>query len=516
MKKFHHVLLSLARRPNTLAMTMVLCVFSTGISAQSVFEGPPADVGSVVQTFEKSVVMIRSVTQDFDYATPWKQEPMSQGVGSGFVIEGNRILTNAHNISNNKYIEIKKQNLPKRYPAIVMYVGHDCDLAILTVLDKEFFADTVALSIGGIPEVNSTVQTYGFPVGGRAVSVTEGVVSRVQAGAYSHTQADSHLVVQTDAAINPGNSGGPVIQAGKVVGVAFQGLRDADNIGYMIPVTIIRHFLEDIEDGTYDGFGSLGFTYFRGMHNPSFAEYLNVPPGRQGIVVMSTMLNSSVEKVFQANDVISRMDEFDIDNDGMINIYGQTLDMGEAIERKQIGREMDVTYYRDGKEMTARVRIALNRPVLDYSRQYDIPPRYCVFAGLTFVPLSRNYLEIWGRNWLTDMPHHLRYLFHNSFYLNKDRQRKEYVVLSEVLPDEANAYCGDFKGMVLESINGQTVHRLEDVPGALAEPQRGYCVIKFINGGTPLILDNEQAVQRHQDILKKYNVPAQANLEENM
>ena len=58
------------------------------------------------QTLEISVVMIRSVHQNIDYTLPWKQMGMNQGVGSGFVIAGNRILTNAHNVSNYKYIEI--------------------------------------------------------------------------------------------------------------------------------------------------------------------------------------------------------------------------------------------------------------------------------------------------------------------------------------------------------------------------------------------------------------------------
>ena len=77
-------------------------------------------------TYSKSVVLIRGVHQDFNHITPWKQTAMSQGLGSGFIIEGNRILTNAHNVANYKYVELKKQNLAKRYPATVSFVGHDC------------------------------------------------------------------------------------------------------------------------------------------------------------------------------------------------------------------------------------------------------------------------------------------------------------------------------------------------------------------------------------------------------
>jgi S1-C subfamily serine protease len=464
-------------------------------------------------TLDKSVVMIQCVSQDFDYVTPWKKMTMSQGLGSGFVIEGNRILTNAHNVSNHRYIEIKKQNLARRYPAAVTFIGHDCDLAVLSVLDETFFDDTVPLEFGGLPRVNSTVRTYGFPVGGSQVSITEGVVSRIQMGTYSHTQADSHLVVQTDAAVNPGNSGGPVLQDGKVVGVAFQGMRDADNIGFLIPTTVIKHFLKDIEDGRYDGFGSLGFASFTGLHNKAYAAWLKVPPGQEGIVVLKTMMHSSVEGKFQKGDVITKIDDYDIDNDGMVRVYGLALHMSEIIEQKQIGESVTLTFYRNGQLMTEKATVALNRPVLDYAKAYDVPPRHVVYAGLTFVPMTRNYLEVWGNNWLSDIPFFLRYLFYDSEQLNTDRQRKEYVVLSEILPDQVNAYCGGFEDHVVESVNGIEIHSLEEMPRALESSKDGFCVIRFMGLERPLVLDAEAAEAAQQTILEKYAVPVAANLE---
>ncbi len=77
--------------------------------------------------------------------------------------------------------------------------------------------------------------TYGFPLGGQDVSSTAGIVSRIESRRYVHSGADSHLVVQTDAAINPGNSGGPVVQDGKVVGVAFQGYPGRRQHGLLHP-----------------------------------------------------------------------------------------------------------------------------------------------------------------------------------------------------------------------------------------------------------------------------------------
>jgi S1-C subfamily serine protease len=464
---------------------------------------------------EKSVIMIRSAGQEFDFVTPWKPKAMSQGVGSGFIIEGNKILTNAHNVSNNKYLELQKENVAKRFPAKVAFIGHDCDLAIVAVDDLSFFDDTAPLELAELPTINTTVSTYGFPMGGRRISVTEGVVSRIQMDVYAHTGADSHLVIQTDAAINPGNSGGPVIQNGKVVGVAFQGLRQAENIGYMIPTTVIRHFLADINDGKYDGFGSLGVMLYQGLHNPSYRDYLKVPAGpfdkaqggQEGIVVIETLMHSSVEPILKPGDVLVQIDQYKIDNDGRVEIYGLKLDLLEAVETKQIGQTAEIAFYRQGELTRATATVALNKPVFEYERQYDIQPRYVCFAGLVFVPATRNYLETWGPEWLKDIPFYLRYLFHNSMQLNTDRERKEYVVLSEIMPDEINAYAGAFKSQVIESINGAKIEGLDDVGKAFGNTSEAFYTIKFMGVERPLIIDTKIAHERQGDILKKYDIP---------
>ena len=497
--------------PLSAAMTQTLALPSALI-AMAVSEPAEEDATEdIIRVYEKSVVMIMAVRQDFDYVTPWKKQSMSRGIGTGFVIDGNRILTNAHNVANARYIEVKKQYLAKRYPAQILYVGHDCDLALITVADPSFFSDTTPLSFGSIPRINSTVQTCGFPMGGQQLSITEGVVSRVETGIYSHTQADSHVIVQTDAAINPGNSGGPVLQNGKVVGVAFQGLMAADNIGYMIPTTVIEHFLIDVKDGTYDGFGSSGVVGFEGLHNPSYKTYLKVPDAKDGVVITEVVRSSTAEGILQKDDVITKIDDFDIDNDGTIQIDGLRLELGEVIDRKQIGETVTVEFYRDGQPQKAELKVALNAPVLTWGRIYDKEPKYQVFAGLTFVTISRNYLESWGQNWLTDIPFTLRYLFMHANNLIDDPNRKEFVVLSEILPDEVNTYVTGFKSQVVETVNGVKINALHDLPSAFEKDIDGYWVVSFMNNDSPMILDAAAARLRQADILSKYQVPAAAN-----
>lgn len=468
-----------------------------------------------LQDPDRSVIMIRSVSQDYDYVTPWKRGTMIQSVGSGLIVSGRKILTNAHNVSNCRYVELAKETYSKRYPARILYVGHDCDLALLTVDDESFFEGTTPLELAGIPNVNSPVLTYGFPVGGDRISVTEGIVSRIEMDSYSHDASSQHLVIQTDAAINPGNSGGPVVQNGKVVGVAFQGIREAENIGYLIPTTIVGHFLTDIEDGKYDGFGSMGIMSYPGLHNTSYKDYLQVPPDEDGVVIIATLMHSSIESVLKAGDVLTRIDDYSIDNDGMVRIYGLRLPLSQVVDSKQIGETTQLTFYRQGKQMTATATIALNKPIFERARMYDRDPEYVCFAGLVFVSASRNFLETWGRQWPRDIPFTLRYLYSHSAQLNTDRQRREYVVLSAIMSDEVNAYAGEFRNQVVESINGVKIHGLDDVFNAFKQTTNRFYEIEFMGNNRLLPIDAELARRRHNLILEKYHVPAEAHLETN-
>jgi hypothetical protein len=340
-------------------------------------------------------------------------------------------------------------------------------------------------------------------------------VSRIEVGNYSHTQADMHLLVQTDAAINPGNSGGPVMQNGKVVGVAFQGLQAADNIGYMIPTTVIQHFLKDIEDKTYDGFPSTAVSIFEGLHNPAYHAYLQLPQDAEGVVVLFIQKNCTAKGILEPGDVLTQIGGFDIDNDGMIKIHGLSLDWSEALEQKQIGESIKIAFYRNGKLQQAEMKAALNLPVLPWSLQFDKQPHYYVYAGLTFTPLSRNYLQTFGKNWITEMPFTLRYLFHNSMQLSTDPNLKEYVVLSEILPDEVNTYCNGFLSQVVERINGVQVYSLKEVMTCLKkDPSGGFYEIKFLGNDVPLIIDAGQAGAKQKAILEKYEIPNESFLQE--
>lgn len=144
-------------------------------------------------------------------------------------------------VADSTFVLVRKHGSPTKYRAQVEAVGHECDLAILIVESDEFWEGMHFLELGDIPFLQQAVAVVGYPQGGDNISVTKGVVSRVEPTQYVHG-ATQLMAIQIDAAINPGNSGGPAIMGNKVAGVAFQNLSGAENIGYVSPSFHILFF----------------------------------------------------------------------------------------------------------------------------------------------------------------------------------------------------------------------------------------------------------------------------------
>src|SRR4029079_8675436 len=120
---------------------------------------------------------------------------------------------------------------------------------LLEVVDPPGFLDDIQpAELGPMPRLRDEVAVVGYPVGGEEISITEGVVSRIEVQRYSHSQRHL-LAVTVDAAINADNSVGQECGDAKVVSIEFQSLTGVNNIGEMVPPPIIRAFLAGVEKG---------------------------------------------------------------------------------------------------------------------------------------------------------------------------------------------------------------------------------------------------------------------------
>lgn len=455
---------------------------------------------------EQSVVQITNYTQQPDWGEPWRFSPASGGMGSGFVIEGQRIMTNAHVVSWSKQLVVYRFQDPKPYRAEVEYIGHDCDLAVLRVKDPEFFEATPALEIGELPMVRSMVTTYGYPAGGRQISYTSGVVSRIEIQRYVQPNNRNLLAVQTDAAINPGNSGGPVIQDGKVVGVSFQGKPGLENAGFFIPPNIIRHFLEDIEDGSYEGFPAAGLGIAK-LTNPAYRAALGLPQSNLGARIDALFYPfPETHALMQEDDVLLEVAGHEVGSDGTVIYQGNRVHCAVLFSEVQHAASVPLKIWRDGEALEIELPVSVDREDRITGNQYE-PPPYVIVGGLVFTELSSNYLGSLGRNWRDQVgPETLYQLFYRN-RLSEEAAKAKPIVLSKILKHPSNIDFAVQPQAILTDLNGREISSMQDLQAAVEGTEEAFFRFRFLSGEEEA-LDRAAAEAAAQQLLQQYNIPA--------
>jgi S1-C subfamily serine protease len=466
---------------------------------------PPKPNGPV----QKSLVRITATSVEPDYRAPWNAGALQRGVGAGFVISGNRIMTNAHVVANSRYLTVERDGDPNKYPATVQFIANDCDLALITVPAPDFFKNMVPLKFGGIPALESTVSAYGYPIGGERMSVTTGIVSRIDFQLYTHSSVDQHLTIQISAQINPGNSGGPVMQDAKVVGVAFQGYSGdvAQGVAYMIPTPVINRFLKDISNGHYDEYPDLAITYAK-LQNPAQRRFLGLNDDDRGVLVSSVIAAGPSDGVLRPGDVLLAIDGHPIASDASVELEGERAQFEEVVERKFKGDSVKFDMLRDKQPMTVTINLYKPWPYSVLGHSYDVRPRYVLYGGLLFQPLNLDMLEAYRATDLR-LRHFFEYFVQEQIYL----QHPDVIVLSNILPDPINTYLAPYRGAIVDEVNGKKIRTLDELATIFAQgPER--LVIRMIGDGPPLVLDRNKVESARERIKARYNVAKEQNLEE--
>lgn len=470
----------------------------------------PRGVSSAEQEIEAAIIFIEVTTQRGDWFTPWQRANITRASGSGFIIGPGQVMTNAHIVSDAKQIIVRRNGDSTPYFATVEYVAHDSDLALLRVENEDFINGAKPLSLGGLPSLQTRVRTYGFPAGGEKISRTEGVVSRIQFITYLHSGADAHLGIQTDSAINPGNSGGPVLQEGKVVGVAFQTNTSLNDVGFFIPTTVMKRFLRDIQDSRYDGYGEMGIVTSN-LVNRSYREFLGLPKHLGGVVVDRIMPAASAEGFLLPGDVIVSIDEKPVGMDGTINYHGHSLNFEQLAEEKQINDFVRFTVWREGAVREVRFPLRNFQDGARVRSKFDVLPEYVIYAGLVFMKLDQEYLKTFGNFWRNAN----KKLIYDHFYRSIEDPAsagRETVVLTRILPHEVNSAYRGRSNSIVAKINGMEIQRLADVPRAFDQIEGNFHRVEIMESGIEIVMDRENAATAHREILATYGIDSESRL----
>ena len=438
-----------------LCLLIVLLAIST--PARPAAEGPG---------IERSVVRIVNYAQRGDWYAPWDLTQVTEATGSGFVIEGGLVMTNAHVVSDSRLLLLFLHNDPEPHEVRVHLIAHDCDLALLEPVKPGLLDGVPVLNFGGVPALGSGVETLGYPAGGTRISSTRGIVSRIESQIYFHSGIDRHLTGQTDAAINPGNSGGPVAQDGRVVGVAFQAAPNLQSVGYFIPMEVIGRFMEDIADGRYDGYPEFGVRT-SGMENIAARRKAGMSATETGVRVDAVYPKSSAAGTLLEGDVLLEVDGHPVANDGTVPDGEERFEFGLLADRHQIGATIKVRFLREGGRLERTITLNGFPWGRKNSNLYGTRPRYYVYGGLVFVPLDLEMFKTFGEDWVTRGDRALLHEFMVRPFAELDQTIQERVVLLRRLKHPVNGDMAWYRNQAVERVNGVPITRLEDLIEAI-------------------------------------------------
>lgn len=531
------------------ASTTLPPVDSTGDTAAAAAAKP-----TIPNSILRSIVKIYAASMEPSSIMPWQLKQQQSVTGSGFVLDlGRRIIaTNAHVVQSAHFVEVRKHGDSEHYRGHVVYLAADCDLAFVHISDGKFWEETSLQALpffsvdpqavqregqsvidvlaarhasykpfDGLPDLQGSVKVAGYPVGGDQISITSGVVSRIDVSSYGAQASSPILAIQLDAAINSGNSGGPALnQQSQVVGVAFQVLTNADNIGYIIPLPVIAAVCHQfLNDPVGQHLSSLRFTNatttatataqseesethaamarsycpalptfsftFQTLLNPHLRKHFGLvarPSSMAsassststdaaattgGVLIRYVAPMSCVQNIIQPQDVLLHVGSHRIDHDGTVEYRSrERIHFAHLVHMCPSGTTLPLTVLRGGKTVQLEAAPKPHRhlaPPHLFTAEFREWPKCLVLGGLVFSTLTTTLLAEWGREWYNTAP---RWLVQTASEFPSS-SKQEAVVLVQVIPHAVNKQYDRFYAHMIVEVDGSPVASFEDFTNLL-------------------------------------------------
>jgi hypothetical protein len=357
-----------------------------------------------------------------------------------------------------------------------------------------------------LPEIKDTVIAYGFPIGGTSLSITKGIVSRIEFANYNNKV--SGLRIQIDAAINPGNSGGPAVVDGKMIGLAFSRLGGAQNIGYIIPCEEIDLFLKDVAKGRpYEGKPAM-FDELQTLENPALRSFLKIDKTVEGIVVHQPFRTDNAYPLKQW-DIITKIGATQIDNQGMIKLDTNIrVRFHYLIQKVAKNNEVSLTVVRAGKVLVIEVPVVPTYPMLIPSLQGNYPS-YFIYGPLVFSKVTAQFLvpNLVASRLALASPLATRMGDSPAF------DGEELVVVSSpFFPHKLAIGYSNPVAEVVKAVNDKPIKNLRHLVEVLRDSNATITKVEFSQrGGETLVFPHKEMIAATEEILTDNGIRAQGS-----
>ncbi len=462
----------------------------------------PARFQVVPQAAAASLLAVSATRQDFNRLRPWEKNAPSHVRLMGVYLGDGKVLTCGEAAKAATYIEISLPDGSRTAPARVLRYDRDLQLALLTLVheqDASLFDSREALSPGDALKLGDMAEFRGIVRGLIPVSIPLYAESSEVVGGMPRLSMRAAQPVPEGAAY-----GLPVVQGGKLAGLTA-GYNQQTQSLTCINADLIARFLA-APDGEHASSPLLGIR-FAELDDPVFRAYLKLGGEQGGIYINEVLTAGAAEAAgLRVGDVVTAIDGLELDSQGRCHhpLYGAIPARAVLASLKPMGETLTLAISRDGEKQ--EIAVPLNRAVAENGLMpQDAPgvqPRYLMWGGLLFQPVTEDYLHALSSKTKGALP---------VQYLEAERREKEWrekgitelVALSLVIPTPATLSYDGVGYSLVESVNGKTVHNFAEFVQLLDEPTADGLVALGLNKSPYTIYVDRQVAEAADSAIRR-------------
>lgn len=416
-----------------------------------------------LEKVEHAVVQIVAHAAYFNWRDPYRVRTQAEVLATGFFIDTEgHLFTNAHVVDQAKLIEVHVPALGRiALRAHVVSFCPENDIALLKLQDEDIerirqhLGQIDYLELGDSDAVVRTepILALGYPLGQYNLKGSTGIVSGFE-------NIEGNSLIQITAPINPGNSGGPLLnENGQVIGITLAIAAAASNIGYALPINVIKVLLPELFKNKFVRVPVLGILY--SYTSDDEARYLGNPLP-SGLYVNLVGDNTLAARMgIKEGDMIYELNGYKIDSfaQAVVPWTSERIAFRDLLSRIAVGSALKIKLYRQGKllELPGKFELVDEYPVRAMYPDYE-EIDYEIVAGMVIMQLTDNHIEL-----LVDqIPSLMEYIL-------LENKTKPVLILAHILEgSHAGLRESLIAGDTIESINGKKVETLDELRHALS------------------------------------------------
>lgn len=462
-------------------------------------------IGSTFAEPGDSVVRINSTLQNYNAAQPWEKNPPRTRKGLGVLLPEHQILTTAAMAADAIYIELKSADNTLNLPAKVVAIDYEANLALLAPDgDAGFLSDLEPAKLSEPVKPGSELSFYQLENNAESLE-TKGVIRSMELlSTFVPTGYFLGYVVKASMQTSDNSFTLPAFHKGQLAGI-LTSYNSKDQLCDVISIDIVKAFLKDNEDGSYQGFPRLGVGTTT-TEDPHFRSWLKLPEDGGGLYISRVLPSGSAAKAgIEKGDVLLTVSGFQIDRRGYYTHpdYG-TLFWPHLIKGASVlGQKIPIEILHQGTPKTLEVELVESPEPLLQDHGYDQAPPFLIKGGLVFQELSRGYLEAFGKDWTKRAPLNLLDVLSNPEDYEKQGRRR-LVILTRVIATEATIGYDRLSSQIITSVNGQSIAGLPELAEVFkSTPSNGIHTIETDRIPYKIFLDEVLADKVDADFLQR-------------